>query len=221
MNISDFNAECQRAQSFAREEVAGGETSPEFLALSMLDKGFDLTALAYGFALEAARGAMRGAVRTTERSSVTSTPPTDASGRPISKRQAEREFREEQDRKFYSSPEGKAELARQAAEERAAKARWDGIMQQIQDDIHDKATALADQMVAEWTADLLASTFALPDGKRVTWGEATADQHRIRVNMLVKQAAGTTETAALHQKALQEMGQARVSRLADLAGAAA
>lgn len=31
---------------------------------------------------------------------------------------------------------------------------------------------------AEWTAELMARTFTLPDGERTTWAEATAEQHR-------------------------------------------
>lgn len=112
--------------------------------------------------------------------------------------------------------EGRERDERYAREDREAKEAWDRIMKGVQDDIEDKAIKLAEQMVVEWTADLLASTFALRDGTRVTWADATQQQHRDRIEMLVKQAAGTVETAALHEKALREIAEAGVKRLGDL-----
>lgn len=54
----------------------------------------------------------------------------------------------------------------------------------------------------ELTAELLASSFALGDGRTVLWGQATIADHRQRVGMLVDQAAGTLHTAALHEEAI-------------------
>ena len=55
----------------------------------------------------------------------------------------------------------------------------------------------------EVTEELLASTFALPDGTRVYWGEATAAQHEERAESLESMAAGTIETAGLHRRAVE------------------
>lgn len=73
---------------------------------------------------------------------------------------------------------------------------------------------------AEWTADLLASTFALGDGRTVTWGEATIADHATRIDLLTKMAAGTLETAALHQKAIDELTATGLPSLAAMTEAA-
>lgn len=57
----------------------------------------------------------------------------------------------------------------------------------------------------EWTADLLASTFSVGDGTFVTWGEATADHHRDRVEMFKANAIANIEGAARHEAALDTL----------------
>lgn len=57
----------------------------------------------------------------------------------------------------------------------------------------------------EWTAELLDSTFALADGSRVTWGDATADQHRERVDMFRRNALANLEGAARHEQAIDAL----------------
>lgn len=55
----------------------------------------------------------------------------------------------------------------------------------------------------EVTSELLATLFAVGDGsERVTWGDATVDQHERRVEMLLGNAAGNAETAARHTAAI-------------------
>ena len=69
---------------------------------------------------------------------------------------------------------------------------------------------------------LLGTTFALGDGKPpVRWGEATADQHRQRAEMLERIASGTFATANRHREAAAEIESAGVSCLNDLAAGAA
>jgi hypothetical protein len=85
---------------------------------------------------------------------------------------------------------------------------------------------LMDEAVEEWAArirlettrELLGTLFALGDGIETTWGAATVDQHEQRIEMLTKNAAGLTETAARHQAAVRMIKDAGVSCLADLAG---
>lgn len=68
----------------------------------------------------------------------------------------------------------------------------------------------------EWTAQLLASPFALPDGTQVTWGAATIDQHRLRVAMFSATALASLEGAGRHERAVCELQAAGVGTLAEL-----
>jgi hypothetical protein len=71
----------------------------------------------------------------------------------------------------------------------------------------------------EWTAELLESEFALGDGTRVTWGEATVEQHRARAEMFQNNAAANLEGAARHRKAIAALSEAGASSLGELVGA--
>jgi hypothetical protein len=62
---------------------------------------------------------------------------------------------------------------------------------------------LAQQFELQITTKLLTSTFALGDGRLVTWGAATIPEHRQRMVLLQKNAAGNIETAARHAKAIE------------------
>lgn len=68
----------------------------------------------------------------------------------------------------------------------------------------------------EWTQELLDSPFALGDGRTVTWGDATVDDHRQRVAMLVKHATGTVQSAARHEKAIDELQAAGANTLREM-----
>lgn len=61
------------------------------------------------------------------------------------------------------------------------------------------------QLRIEWTAELLSSTFGVGDGTLVTWGEATADQHRDRLEMFKSNAIANIEGAARHEAALDTL----------------
>ena len=76
--------------------------------------------------------------------------------------------------------------------------------------------------IAADRSTLLGTTFALGDGKPpVPWGEATAEQHRQRAEMLERIANGTLATATRHREAAAEIESAGVSCLNDLAAGAA
>lgn len=77
---------------------------------------------------------------------------------------------------------------------------------------------IAAEVRLEVTAELLATHFALGDGTRVTWGSATVEQHRQRIEMLAAMASGTVETAARHQSAIAMLEAAGAASLADLTG---
>jgi hypothetical protein len=74
----------------------------------------------------------------------------------------------------------------------------------------------AQKVRLEVTTELLASTFALGDGTDVTWGEATVEQHRQRIDLLARMAEGTIETAARHQAAIDLIEENGVARLAEV-----
>jgi hypothetical protein len=75
----------------------------------------------------------------------------------------------------------------------------------------------AAELRIEWTAELLASPFALPDGTRVTWGEASLAQHQERVEMFEANVAANVEGAARHRRAIDALQEARAGCLNDLA----
>jgi hypothetical protein len=79
-------------------------------------------------------------------------------------------------------------------------------VEQVTEMVHKVAA----QVRLETTEELLSSVFALGDGgERVTWGDATTEQHQRRIELLVGNAAGNVETAARHQAAIrmiQEVG---------------
>lgn len=60
-------------------------------------------------------------------------------------------------------------------------------------------------------------SFALGDGERVTWGEATIEQHERRIAMLKKQVKGTVRTIRRHEEAVRRLREAGAMCLAELA----
>jgi len=64
--------------------------------------------------------------------------------------------------------------------------------------------------------DLLALTFALPDGTVTTWGAATIDQHQQRIDLLAKQRDGLQVTINQHQAAIEQIVAAGASCLAEV-----
>ena len=85
------------------------------------------------------------------------------------------------------------------------------------------AEAMAELQTAvrlEITAELLATTFALGDGRQTTWGQATIEQHRQRADALIGQGMGTLQTAALHEAAIEMIQANGVERLSDVRVAA-
>jgi len=57
-------------------------------------------------------------------------------------------------------------------------------------------------VVMHWTKELLESRFALGDGRRPTWGEATAEEHNSRIQLLLRNTYGNLMTIARHTNAL-------------------
>lgn len=77
-------------------------------------------------------------------------------------------------------------------------------------------TDLARSLHQEWTAALLAGEFALPDGSRVSWADATVEQHNERAAQLEAFASGDLATAAIHRQAVFALQTAGARCLGDL-----
>lgn len=103
------------------------------------------------------------------------------------------------------------EKERQQTEEEAEDRRWERLGAAL-----DRFTA---DLRLEWTAELLNSTFTLPNGEAVTWGAATVEQHVERRDMFLRNAEGNLEGAARHDLAVRELRQSAAATLNELVAA--
>jgi len=86
--------------------------------------------------------------------------------------------------------------------------------------ISDIITDHAHHIAMQWTAELLAASFAVDQtGTTVRWGAATIDEHSRRVSMLTANAGGNIDAAARHQRAIDDLSAGGASTLDELAGA--
>lgn len=108
-------------------------------------------------------------------------------------------------------PEREARRQERIAAEEAA------IQRQMWDSISSAIGRYKDALRMEWTDELLASSFALADGTRVLWGEATVEQHRERVGMFTANAATNLQGAARHEAAIESLETAGAACLNELA----
>lgn len=97
-----------------------------------------------------------------------------------------KETKEERDARFERDREEK--LAREA--------QFRQKMESITKDYRKK-------VIDNWTEELLNTPFATGDGRRITWGEATVDDHEMRIAMLYRQISGTASDVARHEKAVE------------------
>jgi hypothetical protein len=67
----------------------------------------------------------------------------------------------------------------------------------------------------EWTQELLASEFALGDGRRVTWRDATEADHEQRIALQTRNAGAALEDAAMHTAAIETIRAAGVETLGE------
>lgn len=79
--------------------------------------------------------------------------------------------------------------------EKASAARWAELQAQYEREVRA-------ELFIEWTAQLLSTEIAMPDGRRTTWGMATVSEHRARHAMLTANASANTVNAARHAEAL-------------------
>jgi hypothetical protein len=68
---------------------------------------------------------------------------------------------------------------------------------------------------------LFKEEFAVGDGTKATWGKATIDQHRFRVQFLTNQIEGLTATRARHEWAVTVLEQTGANCLEEISGIAA
>lgn len=54
----------------------------------------------------------------------------------------------------------------------------------------------------ELTAELLQASFAVGEGRQVSWGDATVNDHLTRIQLLLSQAGGNVSTANRHKAAI-------------------
>jgi hypothetical protein len=58
------------------------------------------------------------------------------------------------------------------------------------------------EVIVDWTAELLGSEFALGDGTRATWADATVVQHKARMAMLERNVRGNLDAICRHEAAI-------------------
>ena len=90
----------------------------------------------------------------------------------------------------------------------------------ISQSVADLVEETAQRTRLELTSELLNSVFALGTGKRVTWADATVDDHKQRMSMLNKNSEATVTAAARHLLAVQMIEAAGVTSLGQLDKAA-
>lgn len=79
-------------------------------------------------------------------------------------------------------------------------------------------TQTAREIRGRWTPDLLRQKIRLSDGREVTWGEATVQDHRERLGVFADLAVANIEGAARHERALHDLTQHGASCLNALSG---
>ena len=131
-----------------------------------------------------------------------------------SRREQQRE-QEESDR--LASPEWQEWKRKHDAEaeqaQREIKERMNATMRQA-------IETFAQSVRMEWTAELLASGFILSNGSKVTWGDATVEQHEDRLTTFTRLAVANAEGAARHQQAIEALRESGAPTLAAMVGTA-
>jgi hypothetical protein len=98
--------------------------------------------------------------------------------------------------------------------ERSAKVRQEANAR-LRERVSSIVAEMSADLEAGWKPDLLASSFVL-NGIRVTWQDATVDQHEARAVMLESMAAGDLQTASIHRQAMHDITARGVDSLAGL-----
>lgn len=87
------------------------------------------------------------------------------------------------------------------------------------DEINEQAWAKISDRIAPWRAAMefteafLATEFATGDGRRVTWGDATRDDHVQRIEWMTRSIKGMEEDIDLHRRVLKVLEEAGAETL--------
>lgn len=82
--------------------------------------------------------------------------------------------------------------------------------------LEERINLLAEEKLLAWTEELLGAEFRLTDGTLTSWGAATIEQHRERVEMFTKNATASTMGAGRHLQAVRDLEAAQAPTLNDL-----
>ena len=99
--------------------------------------------------------------------------------------------------------------------ERSTKVRQEAN-ERLRERVSGIVAEMSADLLSEWNEKLLASSFVL-DGVRVTWQDATVDQHIVRAQMLEGMASGDLQTASIHRQAVHDIEALGVTTLAEVA----
>lgn len=103
-------------------------------------------------------------------------------------------------------PEHLAEFERQKRAREIENERRDRqITNELWASMNSAAEKYKERLRMDWTEELLGSEFALGDGTRVRWGDATAEQHRYRYELHKRNALAGLEGAARHHQAIERL----------------
>lgn len=106
----------------------------------------------------------------------------------------------------------------EAAEQFAAARRAAAEAARQEQERHEAFVArIKSEARMEWTAELLASTFAVGDGTRVTWADATVNQHEQRIALLARGIGGSIDTMKRHEAAVADILAAAAHTLGEIA----
>jgi len=89
-------------------------------------------------------------------------------------------------------------------------ARIEALREELAPQIRAAVSRYREAIVMQWTQELLDSRFALGDGRRPTWGEATTEEHECRIQLLLRSTHGGLMAIARHEAALSVMRKAGV-----------
>ncbi len=110
-------------------------------------------------------------------------------------------------------------------EGRDYEAQWQATSDAINERWMANLVAMMDgfraELRMEWTAELLDTPFALPDGSQVAWGDASIEQHRTRRQMFMDNARVNVEGAARHDQAIRDLEANGAATLRDLVSVSA
>lgn len=134
--------------------------------------------------------------------------------------EAAQRAREQEIQAFNESPEARERNARFEAQWKQRELeREQEELERVRrhgEEMRELVERFRESIIMEWTAEVLGSAFTLEDGTKVTWGEASIEQHERREAMFTRNAVKNAEGAARHRQAIIDLRAAGVARLADL-----